>query len=531
MSRTLRRPWIALVLVTGLGIAAHITLAPSIAQETAPTQSPEQIRTRPLPVPVQPPAPAAGDRALPINLATALQLANSRPLDIAVASEQIRLALAQLDRAKVLWLPTLLMGTDYYRHDGRIQETAGTLFDTSRSSFFVGAGPIAVFAVTDAIFEPLAARQVVRARQADLQTATNDSFLAVAEAYFNVQQARGELAGAEDVVRRAEDLANKVKQLSSPPVEIVAPSELVRARAELARRRQTVQKAREQWHVASAELARVLRLEATSLVEPLEPPHMRVTLIGLDQPLDDLIPVGLTNRPELAAQQALVQATLQRLRQERLRPLVPSVLLRGSSTNVTGTLAGGVFGGGRNESMSNFAARSDFDIQVLWEVQNLGLGNRARIRERQAAHQLSVLDLFRIQDRVAAEVAQAYAETQSAAARIPDAENELKDAAESVAKNFEGMRQPKGGGNEVTLVNRPQEVVAAIQALAQAYTDYFGALGDYNRAQFRLYRALGHPAQFVRDQFPSGPALPAPCPPSAAKAPCPSRISNPPTNR
>ena len=48
----------------------------------------------------------------------------------------------------------------------------------------------------------------------------------------------------------------------------------------------------------------------------------------------------------------------------------------------------------------------------------------------------------------------------------------------------------------VTLV-RPQEVVAAIQSLSQAYLDYFGAVADANRAQFRLYRALGQPAQCV----------------------------------
>ena len=44
---------------------------------------------------------------------------------------------------------------------------------------------------------------------------------------------------------------------------------------------------------------------------------------------------------------------------------------------------------------------------------------------------------------------------------------------------------------------RPQEAVAAVQALAQAYNDYYGAVADYNRAQFRLYRALGHPAQML----------------------------------
>ena len=38
---------------------------------------------------------------------------------------------------------------------------------------------------------------------------------------------------------------------------------------------------------------------------------------------------------------------------------------------------------------------------------------------------------------------------------------------------------------------------ASIQTLAQAYANFYGAVADYNRAQFRLYRALGHPAHFI----------------------------------
>jgi hypothetical protein len=41
--------------------------------------------------------------------------------------------------------------------------------------------------------------------------------------------------------------------------------------------------------------------------------------------------------------------------------------------------------------------------------------------------------------------------------------------------------------------------VAAVQALDQAYRDYFGAISEANQAQFRLYRALGHPARCVLD--------------------------------
>jgi hypothetical protein len=59
------------------------------------------------------------------------------------------------------------------------------------------------------------------------------------------------------------------------------------------------------------------------------------------------------------------------------------------------------------------------------------------------------------------------------------------------------MTQTKTAGNLVILVFRPQEVIASVQALAQAYQDYYGAIADYNRSQFRLYHALGHPAHMV----------------------------------
>jgi outer membrane protein TolC len=432
-------------------------------------------------------------------------------------------AAAQLDRAKVLWLPTVYLGVDYYRHDGQIQDVGGNVFGTSKSAFMVGAGPFAVFATTDAIFAPLAERQVVRARQAELQTAHNDSLLTVAEAYFNVQQARGELAGALDAARRTEEVVHRTEKLAAGGEGILADVDVVRARTEFDRRDQALDTARERWRVASADLIRVLRLDASALVEPLEVPHLRVTLVPLDKPVDDLIPLALTSRPELAAQQALVQATLVRLRQERLRPLIPSVVLRGASTNPAGTLAGGYFGGGINDNLRDFGARGDFDLQVLWELQNLGFGNRALVDARRAENRLSALDLFRLQDRVAAEVAQAYAQGQSAASRLGKAENGLKNAVESANKNFEGLGQTKtAAGKVILLVIRPQEVVAAIQALAQAYNDYYGAAADYNRAQFRLYRALGQPAQLLSGQGAECSRAPTSCNPADRVTPQPS---------
>jgi hypothetical protein len=211
---------------------------------------------------------------------------------------------------------------------------------------------------------------------------------------------------------------------------------------------------------------------------------------------------------------------------------VPSILLRGAATNPAGTLAGGVFGGGINDFVGNFGARGSFDVQVLWQLDNLGLGNRGRVNERRAEKRIAVLELFRTQDQVAKEVAQAFAQVQSAVTRVAQAEGGLRDAVESAELSFQGLKHfktigdPKTGGGLLVLIVRPQEAVAAVQALGQAYNNYYGAVADYDRAQFRLYRALGHPAQLLADQ-----AAPCPDSPPGGAAPAPSSSPETPPDR
>jgi len=203
----------------------------------------------------------------------------------------------------------------------------------------------------------------------------------------------------------------------------------------------------------------------------------------------------MANRPELDRHRALLQATYEQYRQEKLRPFIPSLLVRGASANPSGTLSAGVFGGGINSTLRNFDGRSDWDVQMVWELQNLGLGNRARAAERKAENQLAALELARMQDVIVAEVAKAVAQAKSASQRIPDAEQGLKDAIDSADKNLEGLAQTRrAGGDVILLVVRPQEAIASIQALQQAYNDYFAAINESDRAQFRLHRAIGSPA-------------------------------------
>jgi outer membrane protein TolC len=456
------------------------------------------------PLPVSQPEPT--DKPLPINLPSALQLAEASPLVIAAAQASLEAAVAAWDRAKVQWLPSFYAGAGYYRHDGATQGQSGNFYVNTKNQYLEGGGFKSIVSGTDAIFAPLAAKQIVRARTADVQAARNEALLAVAQAYFNVQRARGRLAGAQDIVDKGIALRDKVKDLK---LGLVAPIDVNRARALLADFEQIIAEDREAWRVASADLAQVLRLDPAALVAPLEPPHLQVTLIPLQTPVDSLIPIGLTNRPELASQQALVQAALVRIRQEKMRPLIPSLILDGNPGAVGpgDYFMGGLFSSDVNGTHNPTLGRDDISAGIVWGVENLGFGNRASVRGRQAERQQMLVELFRIQDQVAGDVARAHAQLVSAAKRISLAETELSEAQSAYAGSIRDLGEVVQVGDAKVQLERTLDVITSLQSLAKAYDNYFASANDYNIAQFRLYRALGYPAD-VLSSLPNSSAPP-----------------------
>jgi outer membrane protein TolC len=463
------------------------------------------------------PAPTTGprDELLPINLPAALRLADARSWDIIIATQQLRIAAAQLQAAKVLWVPNIISGVEYVHHDGTTQAANGAISDSSRSSLYTGVAPLAIFNITDAVFTPLAARQVSRAREANIQTTTNDTLYSVARTYFDALEARAALASVEDIARRVDLLVAKAESMAPGLIPTV---EVARVKTVKFNVGQAREQARQRWRVSSAELARVLRLKPTVLIQPLEPAHMRVTLVSPQLTADELIPVALSTRPELTFNQAQVEAARERLRQEQFRPFLPIILLRGNGTETPYPLAFGAYGGGQGGSLNNFGIRSDYDVQAIWELRNMGFGNRALVKERKADLEVARSQDFRFRDYVAKEVTEAWAELVAADARVGQAEQELRQALTSADQNYEGLGETKrGSGNIVILIIRPLEVVAALQSLSVAYSNYFGSVADYNRGQFRLYRSLGSPAQFLygHDGL-CGPAIDSP---GAADAP------------
>jgi hypothetical protein len=492
------------------------------------------------------PALEPGDQRFPINLAAALKLADARPVVVAAAQARAWVAEAELQKAKVLWVPTLNLGADYIRHDGlgpdlnngqniprgvnalgqpdptslgkplnqninflyagggfTLAPSGPNYFDQPTPSLPLLPSPQFQFS-TDMIFQPLYQRQKLNAAKWDIQTAKNDALLDIAQAYFDVHKYRGQYAGAMEVVYRGRALVEEISHLSR---DLVPAVEVVRAQNVLADFEQQAVFARQQWRVASAKLTRNLRLDPRAVVEPLERDHLQITLINPDRSLDDLIPIGLTNRPELAAHQAIIQAELVRIRQEKVRPLAPAVFINGFQTPYE-LIEVGAIGIGNGGNLNLWNSRDDVTPQMIWIAQGMGFGNLARIKEARGMNSRAMVELFHAQDSVAADITRAQADMQSAAARVLEADRELQAAIVNYNGNVQGLRQTQRFGNVLIQVFRPQEAVFALGLLKRGYDNYFATVADYNQAQFAMFHALGYPAKEVESANPPGPAAP-----------------------
>lgn len=486
---------------------------PSTQEDRQPSELPA-IRTvqfeepAPEPLAILPPAPAEGDfnidaeviplpqriaerESFPIDLPTALHLAGANSLQIAFAAEQMRQASARADAADVLWVPSLRAGMVYNYHSGPIQDTAGSIIDVDRGSFFVGGGAgtgnspltgpaggprmFVDLSPVDVLLEPLAARQVVRARQANQATTFNDTLLETASAYLALLRAHTLVAIAEEAVKNAEELARLTENFARTGGGLQADAD--RALTELHSRRRDLLAMKEQAAVASAELARILRLDPATALVPAEPAPVPFHLFDAETDIYALIAQAQVVRPELASARAGVQETWYRIRQERLRPWVPTLYAG---------VSGGGFGGSPGGAIDDFGGRTDFDLAALWEARNLGLGNGARRREQESLHRQAHITADQIRDLVTAEVTQTHQRVHFREMQIDVTRLQIRSATESLSLNLDGIR----GG-----VVRPIELQQAIGALAAARRQHMDAVLDFNLAQFELLRAIGRPPE------------------------------------
>lgn len=446
-----------------------------------PTPPPRETVTVPEAVPGM-------ENAVPINLATALQIVAGQNPQVGFAQQRIQEAFAQLRSAEVLWVPSIRAGVNYNKHEGRIQDVQGNIIETSRGSIYTGFGAQAVgagspavsgllmnFHLRDALFQPEIAERVLGARQQATRATTNDTLLETAIAYMDLLEALQTKAVADETLANVERLAELTASFAETGQGLRADAD--RAMTELAVRKVEVQRATENVRVASARLSRLLSHDQSQPLMPLEPVLFPIVLVPEHLSVNELVSVALSNRPELAESQFLVGEAVQRLRRERYAPFVPSVLLG---------LSYGGNGGGLGSDINNFGDRLDFDAAAYWEIRNLGLGEQAARNAARARLEQARWQQVQVMDRIASDVAEAEAQVSARREQIELTQEGITAARNSYERNAQRIQEGQG---------LPIETLQSIQALDQIQRQYVRSVADYNRAQFRLQRALGWAVQ------------------------------------
>jgi outer membrane protein TolC len=421
-----------------------------------------------------------------IDLEVALRLAGVENPTINLAREQVREALASRLAARSLLLPSINIGGNYHLHSGNLQPSFGGIRNVNSQSLYLGFGArtlaaesvafpgVRLFAhLGDAVYEPLAARQRVTARQSDARAVQNDVLLRVATAYLELMAAEARL----DTLRQGEREVDEVQRLTRVYAEKgqgrQADANRAAAHAELLR--QNLRRIEEEAAVASARLCRLLNLDPAIRLRTPGGPILPMRMVSENSEIEPLVEEAIRSRPELFARSAEITEAQVRVRQERVRPFVP-VLSVGYS--------GGLFGGGSNlvaSSFSSLTGRSDFDVFAVWNVQNLGFGNAAQVRRMDAMVGQSVAAYDQTRNQVRREVVAALAEARAAARQIETARIALAAAEEGFKLESDRIKQGLG---------RPIETLDSFQQFLDARMELVRAIAGFNIAQFRLFTAL-----------------------------------------
>jgi outer membrane protein TolC len=447
----------------------------------------------------------------PIDLGTALRLANMQNPQLMIARQRVVEAEALRQLAAVQILPSINLGMNYDSHNGNLQQSNGNILSVSRSALYVGAGSGVVAAgtvevpgvvlqgnVAEEVFLFLTARQVVAQRQFATLAERNQTFLATVLAYSELLRAEGRRAVAVQV----RDEARRVAELTAAYAEAGQgrPADAHRSHTELDQREADVQAAEGAILTTSAQLCYVLNLDPSVRLHPTDGWVVPAPIVPGPMPLSEQIAVALLRRPELGERRAVIREAFLALEGTKVLPFSPTVLVG---------FSGGGFGGGSNlvrPVFGGFGGRSDFDVAAYWTIRNLGVGNVSLINLASARLGVTHLQEIAMLDQVRAEVAEAHARTHARFAQIATTEQAVRSGTRGFREDLIRIENT---------IAPALEVVDSLRLLARSRYAYLDSIVDYNRAQFELFVAMGQPpADALAHPVPTAGVAPPDLPPT-----------------
>jgi len=414
----------------------------------------------------------ASQQSYPIDLPTALRLANAQNLDVQIARESVRQAEAQRTSAVEQFLPWISPGIGYHRRDGVAQASpSGIIGNAAYQSYQPGGSVIAQVAVGDAYFNSLSARRLVAASQEGLAAQQQNAVLLASQGYFELLKSKALVNVLQSAISISQNYQNQLH--SAVAAGIAFRGDELRVQSQTEHYQLLLRDAVAQQRVAAVDLVRVLHLDPTVDLMARDSDLVPVTVVDTSASPDSLVSRAIHARPELRRAAAVIDASEASRRGAVYGALIPAVGVQGF---------GGALGGGPDSGRSRVAGMTDYMLSVGWRLGPGGLFDQGRINAASAQLSTAKLNQQKLRESISAEVLQAVARVRAYGGEIGLAERTLASAQETL--RLTEARRQFGVGAVL-------EDIQAQQALTQARSDYVNAIAQYNKAQYALAAALG----------------------------------------
>jgi len=407
----------------------------------------------------------------PIDLPTALRLAGAQNLDVQIARERLREAEAQRDAAIYNFFPWVTPGVGYRRHDGRLQDVAGNIFNASKQSYTLGGTLTAQVELGEAYFKTLAAKQLAKAADHALAAQRQESVAAAALGYFDLARAQAGVGVARETLNIAEDYAGQLAR--AVEAGLAFKGDALRAQVQVARNVLALRSAEEQRQVNASRLAQLLRLEPATPLVARDADLAPISLAPTNAALDSLVARALAERPELKQTKSLTKAAKEAHEGVVKGPLVPTL---GAQAFLGG------LGGGRNGSLGQFGDTEDFFVGLSWRIGPGGLFDEPRRKAAAARVNVALLGEEKVRDDIIRQVVEAHS-------RLNSNRDQLEVARAALHAAEEALRLTRA--RKEFAVGAVLENIEAQRELARARQDVIGVAAEFNKAQYALQRAIG----------------------------------------
>ncbi len=402
-------------------------------------------------------APAALAAAQELSLQDSITAAVRNNPTLRIAAADKARAAGGVDEAAAGRWPSLSLGSTYSRQPASDFGPAGDGVSNSlRLNWQLYNG-----GRTEGLVDQ--AKEGLKSAERGVDKAEQQVRLDAAAAYYSVLQNGNLVSVNEEAVNNLQEHLKTAQEKFA--VGLVAKADVLRSEVELANAQQNLIKSQNGYDLAMAGLKNVMSIDPASDIVLTD----ALKYAKYDKTLDDSIALAHEKRPEIAQAEFAVNAA--------------DSGVKVAESGKLPTVTFGASKGWNDAALPDDGGDWSLSLAASWNIFDAGVTN-ARVRQADSGLAKAKEQARQTGDAVNLEVRQQYLSMQEAEKRLGTTEVAIAKAQEDLSIARE--KYNAGVGTNI-------DVIDAQLALAQARTNYYQALYDFNVNKAKLIKATGLP--------------------------------------